>query len=167
MSPASRSRARGATILRVDPRRVYLDNEGRGECLALAAEPMVVTPPAPAARDDDVRRGVRCGVGGCRVDRALVDRALADPTSLLSSVRAAPLVAGGSAAGFKLYAIRPGSLIAALGLENGDTLKSINGLDLSDARQALEAFNRLRSASHLTLAVERRGARTTLDFTVH
>ncbi len=63
--------------------------------------------------------------------RALLDKIIANPMAAASSVRTVPAVKDGKPAGFKLYAIRPGSLFARLGFLNGDTLVSINGFDLS------------------------------------
>ena len=58
--------------------------------------------------------------------------------------------AGGAerqAHGFKLYAIRPSSVYAKIGLTNGDTLSAINGLELTTADKALEVYTKLREAT--------------------
>jgi general secretion pathway protein C len=51
-------------------------------------------------------------------------------------------------------------------LQNGDRLLTINGLDLSSPDKALETYVRLRAANHLVVALERRGAPITLDYTI-
>lgn len=48
------------------------------------------------------------------------------------------------------------------GAQDGDRLEQINGYDVADPDAALEAFSRLRTASELTVGVERRGCPTTL-----
>jgi general secretion pathway protein C len=82
------------------------------------------------------------------------------------SVRVVPSVKDGRPNGFKLYAIRPGSLFALNGLENGDTVRSINGMDMSSPDRALEVYTKLRNASHLSVQVERRGSALGLDYTI-
>jgi general secretion pathway protein C len=65
--------------------------------------------------------------------------------------------------GFKLYAIRPGSIFARLGLQNADLIKTINGLEISTPDKALEAYARLRNSPELSLALERHGQDVTLN----
>lgn len=45
--------------------------------------------------------------------------------------------------------------IGALGMENGDVLRSVNGLDITSPENALDAYARLRSAEHLDVRVRR------------
>jgi general secretion pathway protein C len=68
--------------------------------------------------------------------------------------------------GFRVFAIRPGSLFARLGMTNGDTILAINGNDMSTPDQALALYSKLRNASHLSLELERRGGRQTLDYVI-
>ena len=53
-----------------------------------------------------------------------------------------------------------------LGLESGDSLRSINGFSLTDPQKALEAYARLRTADHLSVAIERGGQLMTVDFII-
>jgi len=68
--------------------------------------------------------------------------------------------------GARLDGIAPGSLLDALGLRNGDVVRSVNGLDVSTAEAALPAYARLRAARHFVLALERDGRPTTIDVVV-
>ena len=45
-----------------------------------------------------------------------------------------------------MYAIRPNSLFGKIGLQNGDTIKSINGIDMSSPDKALEVYTKVRVA---------------------
>lgn len=98
--------------------------------------------------------------------RDLIDRALAAPTPLLRTARIVPAIADGQPAGVKLYAMRPGSPLVVLGLANGDTLRAINGLPLTSADRALEAYGRLRTTAALTLELTRRGQPMTLSYEI-
>ncbi len=168
-----------ARVERVIERRVYLLNSGHHEFLELAGG-STPAPSAPAAMpppvasmgnsgdpmDNDIQRGVRCNGSQCEIDRPLIDKLLANTTALATSARFVPSVRDGRPNGFKLYAIRPSSIFAKIGLENGDTVKSINGMEMSTPDQALGVYTKVRSASHLSVTVDRRGETATLDYTI-
>lgn len=74
--------------------------------------------------------------------------------------RVLPSVKNGQPNGVKLYAIRPNSWYARVGLSNGDTVHTINGVDVRAATQ-LEPAN-LFSTRRIELAITRRGKPLTL-----
>ncbi|WP_428266106.1 type II secretion system protein GspC [Haliangium sp.] len=100
------------------------------------------------------------------VDRTLVDKLLANPMSVARGARIVPSVKDGQANGFKLYAIRPSSVYAKLGLRNGDTISSVNGFDLSSPDKALEVYTKVREASNLSVSVIRRGKPMQLNYNI-
>lgn len=63
----------------------------------------------------------------------------------------------GEPVGFKLFSIRPESIYAELGLQNGDLIQSINDFELSTPDRALEAYSRLRSARIFAVRLIRDG----------
>jgi general secretion pathway protein C len=161
-----------AVVKEVQSRRVYIDNEGKTEYLDLDDK----APPAPAAEKPkdtgppselgDLDKSIQCNGTNCTIERSLVDKALANTAALASMARLVPSVRDGKPNGFKVYAVRKGSLFDRLGLQNGDTLKSINGNEMSTPDQALGLYTKLRSASHLGLSVERRGETVNMDYTI-
>jgi type II secretory pathway component PulC len=68
-----------------------------------------------------------------------------------------PAVRDGETKGYKFYGIRPGSLPKLLGIKNGDLLTSVNGHQLESLDQAMDLYNKLRRASHLSVTIERKG----------
>jgi hypothetical protein len=92
-----------------------------------------------------------------KITRAAIDEILDDPADSARGARIVPSIKDGKANGFKLYAIRPSSIFAALGIMNGDTLTAINTVPLTNPDQALEVYASLRDASRLDLAITRRG----------
>ena len=68
--------------------------------------------------------------------------------------------------GFKIFSIAKDSLYSKIGIQNGDVLKSINGIELSSPDKALEAYSRLQSASKLSLDIVRKGQNETLEYTI-
>ena len=72
----------------------------------------------------------------------------------------------GKMEGFKLYAIRPGSVVALLGLSNGDTVHEINGFPLSSVEETLQVLAKVRAASSLELTMTRRGQPLSLRYSI-
>jgi general secretion pathway protein C len=57
-----------------------------------------------------------------------------------------------------LFAIRPDSLFARIGMVNGDVVRRINGFEMSTPENALEAYARLRDANQVEVVLERNGS---------
>jgi general secretion pathway protein C len=166
----------GATVVKVVNKRVYLRNGGRLEYAEMegaapppAAAATPTPPPAQAALDPslgDISGGVKCNGLSCTVERQLVEKLLSNTTMLATAARFVPSIKDGKPNGFKLYAIRPNSIFGLIGLQNGDTIRGINGLDMTSPDKALEVYTKLRNASHLSVQVERRGENLTLDYSI-
>ena len=82
---------------------------------------------------------------------------------LFRQLRVVPEQVNGKVAGLRLFGIRPGSLLATLGLKNGDRLETINGFSVANPEQALQAYARLRTAEHLRVRVVRAGQPLDID----
>jgi general secretion pathway protein C len=100
------------------------------------------------------------------VERAAIDSILENQGDLMRSARIVPEKEGDKVVGIRLFGIRQDSLLGTLGIENGDRLGSINGFEMSDPQKALEAYSKLRTADHLTVAVNRRGKPMNIDFNI-
>jgi membrane-associated protease RseP (regulator of RpoE activity) len=141
-----------------------------GDDHAGSTEPATVqsmVPGSDAVTDgDDLDHEIHCDGNRCEIARALLDRLLANTTVLATSARFVPSIKDGKPNGFKLYAIRPSSIFGKIGLQNGDTITAVNGLDMTTPDHALEAYTKLRNAKHLTISVERRGENLTFDYEI-
>jgi general secretion pathway protein C len=165
--------ATGATVVKVLPKRVYLRNAGHLEYVEMEgatppAAPVAVAQAQPAIDPSlgDIDKGVNCSGNSCTVDRAVVEHLLQNTTMLATAARFVPSIKDGKPNGFKLYAIRPQSIFGRIGLQNGDTIKAINGSEMTTPDAALGLYTKLRNASHLSVQVERRGETVTLDYTI-
>ncbi len=136
--------------------------------------PIVVATPAvmPAAggappMDPTISKGiVRISANEFNVDRGVVDKILENQAELMKQARIVPEQENGKMVGIRLYGVRPDTLLGVLGMENGDRLQTINGFDMTSPEKALEAYARLRTADHLTIQVNRRGANTNIDYNI-
>jgi hypothetical protein len=101
------------------------------------------------------------------IDRATWEKLLADPTAIAKGSRMVPAMKGGKPAGFKLYAIRPDSFYAALGLQNGDTVVAIAEQPLGSVDQLLTLYAQIRDTKPgepIHVDLERKGARIRLTY---
>jgi general secretion pathway protein C len=160
----------------------YIDfeNNGRTERLVLlGATPPSTPPPAVAETPqlptdgdkDDLQSSIDSGIkkideSNYEIDKSLVEKVLLNPMAVAKGARVVPSMKNGKPDGFKLYAIRPTSAFAKLGLSNGDTLQSINGFELTSADKALEVYTKLREATSLEVEVTRRGKPVTLKYSI-
>ena len=119
-----------------------------------------------ALPDDIASKIQRVSETELNVDRSAVDMILEQQATLLRGARITPVQKGGQLVGVRLNRVRTGTLLDTLGLKNGDTLRSINGFELTDPQKALEAYARLRAANRLSLAVERGGKPMTIDVNI-
>lgn len=85
---------------------------------------------------------------------------------IVQPARVVPALEAGKPAGIKLFSIQPTSVYAKLGLENGDVIRRVNGLELSGPESAKAAQEQLKDATELRLDVRRRGKPLRLDFTI-
>ena len=139
--------------------------EGVGENKqALLPEPTKIAGEIPSQppRDDDFDiRNV--GPNQYVVKRADLNKATGNLGALASQARIVPSAKDN---GFKIFSISKDSLYSKIGIQNGDVLKSINGIELSSPDKALEAYSRLQSASKLSLDIVRKGQNETLEYTI-
>jgi general secretion pathway protein C len=155
---------------------VDFENAGHTERLVLngiTPPPVVaaVEPEKTEGEKDDLQASIDGGIkkiddSNYEIDKSLVDKVLANPMAVAKGARIVPAVKNGKPDGFKLYAIRPSSVYAKLGLSNGDTIQSINGFELTTADKALEVYTKLREATALEMEVTRRGKPVTIKYTI-
>ena len=176
------TKVEGATITDIMERRVLLDNAGRAEYLDLLdvgpAQTATAAPSPPPRFSkyrmprgmkglEEVAKGIRkTGEGKYEIRRSALNKVLGNTTMLARSARIVPSVRNGKPNGFKLYAIRPGSLYSLLGMFNGDTISAINGHAITTPDKALEVYTKLRSASHLSITFNRRGKVLSHDYNI-
>jgi general secretion pathway protein C len=172
---------RGALILRIDEMRVYLLNGGREEFLdLLGAEATTTTAPAESSGQDagsptgsangtshELERGIRkVGERAYVIQRSTLENLLGNVNSLARSARIMPEIRDGRAAGFRLHSVLPQGPFAKIGMQNGDVIVSINGLELTSPEQGFEVYGKLKSASHLGLELERGGKRMVIEYSI-
>ncbi|APS00016.1 type II secretion system protein GspC [Pajaroellobacter abortibovis] len=100
------------------------------------------------------------------IDRSVIDKILENQAEFMKQARIMPEQEDGKTVGIRLLGIKPDTLLGILGMQNGDRLEAINGLDIASPEKALEAYARLRTADHLTIQMNRRGQPVTIDYNI-
>jgi general secretion pathway protein C len=70
------------------------------------------------------------------------------------------------AQGFKLFGVRPDSVYAQMGLQNGDTIRRVNGQALTSPEKVLELYSKVKDASRIEIEFDRRGSSVKKTYTV-
>jgi general secretion pathway protein C len=169
----------GKTVTFIGWDRVWLSNGAQLCQLEMFKPP--APPGAPSAKPagekakstggDELTREISKGIQkidatNYKIERGVVDKILENTAALMTQVRIVPEKDGDKSTGIRLFGVKPDSLLGVLGMENGDKLQTINGFDMTNPEKALEAYARLRTADHLTVSVNRKGAATNLDYAI-
>ena len=148
-------------------------SSGSTLCQAMLFKTQPTLPPASASADpaqppprppiDNLLAAVKSQIQKVsdtefNIDRSVVDKILENQAELMKSTRIVPDTKDGKVLGIRLFGIKTDSLLAALGLQTGDRLASINGFNMGSPEKALEAYARLRTASQLDIVVNRHNA---------
>jgi general secretion pathway protein C len=154
-----------AEVVQIERARVIIRHGQRYEFIDGAlGEPAAVARPAsnPVALGRTI---TRTGDNQFRVPRAEIDRILSNLNDVAMQARIVPAFKDGVAQGFKLFAIRPDSLYAMIGIQDGDVIKRINGYDLDSVEKGMELYLKLKEASRIDVELERSGrtVRSTYD----
>ena len=119
--------------------------------------PMSVEPSTPS--DEALAGVVLCDSAyRCKVERSYLEGLIDAPMKMAREARIVPSKRDGESQGIKIYGIRPGSVYRAVGIQNGDLLKSVNGHVLDSLEHIVEAAEKVGKLDFITFEIERRGA---------
>lgn len=164
--------APGVTLVQVGWDQVTLERNGRRETLTLPTDapspptqPVVITATPALHQDQD---GVhQVAQDTFQIDRREVDHAMENLNDLFTQVRAVPYADGnGTTQGFRLFSIKPQSLIERLGLKNGDIVQRVNGVEISDPSTAFSLLQNLQGHSQVRVDVLRNRQPVTLSYEI-
>jgi general secretion pathway protein C len=172
-------------ITSIKPRWIDFKNKANGDrverlditgvAAPTSAPPVasVAPPPMPTPSGEagdltaDIDKGVRkIDDTHYEIDRGLVDKIIGDPSQVMRQARIVPSIKDGKANGFKMYAIRPNGVYAKIGMQNGDTIHSINGYEITSPDKALEVYTKVKSASSLSMQLTRRGQPVSMEYVI-
>ena len=85
-----------------------------------------------------------------------------EPAKFTDFISISPKTEDGQLVGYQVKPGKDPALFQSAGLQAGDVIVQINGLDLTDTQQSMEAMNELRSAQSIELTITREGAYETI-----
>jgi general secretion pathway protein C len=98
--------------------------------------------------------------------RSYKRRYSSNPMALATRFQAIPVQQDGKNVGFKLKALRGESLLKKLNFEPNDVFTAVNGVELKNPFEALDALKSLTTATSVSVTFMRNGAEQTLDFQI-
>ncbi len=126
-------------------------------------EPRDVPPPLPApAAEPDGLEVISLAQNEYLVSRSFLMGGLGEH----SSARLLPHEIDGITLGVRVFGLRDDGLPSRLGIQNGDTLVSVNGISIAEPNSALRAYIAVRESTSAELVILRRGRRVTLRYTI-
>lgn len=107
-------------------------------------------------------------VGGTKfvIDQAEVQNALNNLSTLATEARIVPYFENGQSKGFKLYSIKPSSLIAKVGIMNGDIIQKVNGYEINSPEKALQVYSMLKNEKKISIDIVRNGKPKTFNYEI-
>ena len=153
-----------ATVVRIERRRIVLENAGNREELALDEEGAVLarparaaarSPAAPAVADvADLRERVqRLADDRFQVQREDVQDVMRNPAELFSQARILPKYEEGEMVGVQLNSIQPGSLFEEIGIQDGDVITEVNGIVISSPQDSAALLRELTQSDQFDVEV--------------
>ena len=125
------------------------DPRGSGTGTSLGPNPFMPVTPDPLV--DTIKKLDDLSY---EVPRATIERVFASPSAYTRAARTLP---ARRTTGFQVFLIRPGSIVAAIGLASGDTIRAINGNAVNSIDEVLELYPQIKDAAEWRVDLDRRG----------
>ena len=165
----------GATLKEIYPDRVILLHNNRFETLRLPEDRGVASnnrvkrsssrrSTASNRRSTSSRPSGAVTRMGPDVSRVVTDykkKLLNDPQSVMGVVRAEPYRRGGKLSGYRIFPGNDKDLMEKVGLQPGDVVTGVNGIDLDSPLKGLEVMQQITDAKEVSVNVLRNGVSQT------
>ena len=167
-----------ATIVAITATKVIFNRNGAREYLEMqdknakkaVGSPALSSAAYPSPGSGDVTPGgegiKQIGEGKYVIAKAEIDKTLGNLNNIAMQARIIPSFKNGEADGFRLFAIRPGSLYSKLGVQNGDVIHKINGYAINSPEKGWEIFQKLKTARTIDIELTSRGVDKALNFKI-
>jgi general secretion pathway protein C len=98
------------------------------------------------------------------IDRREVEQAMSDLPKLLTQARAVPYMVNGALSGFRIDYIAPASFYEKIGIQYGDVLQRVNGVEIRDPGTMLNLFQQLKNERTVKLDLVRNNQHSTVTY---
>ncbi len=152
-----------AIILSIERKKVIILHNGAKEELSMFEEGSPESGANSAPAGENIQQVSK---GNYVIPENQFKSATQNMGTLLTQARVVPNLADGRIDGYKIFAITPGSLYANIGLQDGDVIHSVNGIQVTTPESAMQLFQQLQNERRFTVNVSRNGQSMTLNYTV-
>jgi type II secretion system protein C len=159
-------------IDQIQRNQVRLAYAGGNDILRLQLDEERSATPSPseplvAKNPNEEQRGIRKLASNRWVlDRHEVEHNLDNLNQLMTQARVIPNFSDGKPDGFKVFAIVPDSFYEKIGLQNGDVLERVNGIEISDPESFLKVFQHLKDENNISVDVVRNSQKETMSYEI-
>ncbi len=162
-----------AKISRIARLELIIKNLQTGACESVPSDkardsrqPIGIMSPAKANqfKQQQKIKGIENDGNKYVISKDLLDEKLKDISKVLSEARAIKIQNPDGTLAFKITEIEPGGIFSYLGIQNEDTITSINGKPITDLNEIMSLFGRIKNIDQLQLGVKREGEETQMDY---
>jgi len=155
----------GAKLSEIYPDRIILERNGRFETLRLPKERMLPQPGDAGSRSA-TRAGSADSSGKVAAFQKYRNEIKRNPSSFMNYVKAAPHREDGKFVGFKLQPGRQRDAFEQLGLQSGDIVTAINGVQIDSPSTGMKAMRALGEGDSVSVTLLRGGQETSLSLSL-
>ena len=98
------------------------------------------------------------------LDSKRVQESIENPERILTDARLLPNFVDGKQEGFAISEVVSDGLYHSLGLQNGDILLKVNGLEISNPEVAIQAMSALKGMNRVNLDIVRSGGNMSMSY---
>jgi type II secretion system protein C len=98
------------------------------------------------------------------LDSKRVQESIENPERILTDARLLPNFVDGKQEGFAISEVVSDGLYHSLGLQNGDVLRKVNGLEISNPEVAIQAMSALKGMNRVNLDIVRSGKNMSMSY---
>jgi len=147
----------GVILKEVEAEAIVVERGGKLERISLEQGAKLTVTPMPGAAIAASPGLASAQPTSIKMNRAHLQQQLQNFPVLMTQAKAVPHLENGKPKGFAITQIAPGSLYQQAGLQNGDIVLSVNGKQITGAKQAMNMYQTLKSAAAIDLELIRAG----------
>ncbi len=139
---------------------------GRGKALNPNRQGSAARPNKKIGKDTiALRRSVKkVGKNRYEIERDAITQQM--ESGEVYKARVIPHYQGGKSKGYKIVGVRPNTLYSMIGIRSGDVIKAVGDEEITNPKKALAIFDQMKDSDNITLEVERRGRKVTLEYAI-
>lgn len=153
-----------AKLTKIGRQRIILQNKSSGECEYIGMTDKqslpnkILTPQAGKKLISSTRpNSIKQQGNNFKIEKKYRDKMLGDIGTILTQAKAIQIKNPDGSMSFKMEQIAPGSIYSHLNIQNGDTIKSINGEPIKDLNKLMMMFGNIKNIDNVSFTLERNG----------